>query len=201
MAAIRLWLVLAFGAVLCVLAIACINASGLLLVHTTARQREWAVRASLGATPARLFRQMVTETGLLALGASVVAVVFAAGAVRLINELGPIRRSAIGPWTYVFACAAAVASTVLAVIFPAGALLRLPLDRSLKAGDRRISTGRSGWRNVLVAGQIAIAIALVFTATALTRSFINLLDVPLGFSAERIWTAAIQLPDREPASG
>jgi predicted permease len=200
-AQIRSWLVLAFSAVLCVLLIACINASGLLLVRTTVRQREWAIRASLGATPTRLFRQMFTETGLLAFAACGVGIAFAIGEVRLINDFGPIRRAAVGPWTYLFALAVAAGSTVLAGILPAAALLRLPLDQSLKTGDGRIATGQRGWRNIVVAGQIAIAIALLFTATALTRSFIKLLDVPLGFSAERIWTASIQLPDRGPSSG
>ncbi len=200
-AQIRSWLVLAFGAVLCVLLIACINASGLLLVRTTVRQREWATRASLGATPARLFQQMFTETGLLACAACAMGIACAMGEVRLINDFGPIRPAAVGPWTYVFAMAVALGSTVLSGILPAAALLRLPLDQSLKVGDGRIATGHTGWRNILVAGQIAIAIALLFTATALTRSLIKLLDVPLGFSAERIWTASIQLPDRGPSSG
>src|SRR5665213_2671505 len=99
-ATIRSWLVLALGAVLCVLLIACINASGLLLVRTTVRQREWTIRASLGATPARLFRQLSTATGLLALAACGVGIAFAIGEVRLINDFGPIRRATVGPWTY-----------------------------------------------------------------------------------------------------
>jgi predicted permease len=195
-APMRGWLLLAFGAVLCVLLIACINASGLLLVRTTVRQREWAIRAALGATPTRLFRQMFTETGLLAVAACGLGMALAIGELRLINDFGPVRRAALGPWACAFAFLVAIASTVLAGILPAAALLRLPLDQSLRTGDGRIETGQSGWRNVLVAGQVAIAIALLFTATALTRSFIKLLDVPLGFSAERIWTASAQLPDR-----
>ena len=78
-------------------------------------------------------------------------------------------------------------------MFPAASLLRMPLDRSLKSGDTRISTGQRGWRDILVAGQIAVAIALLFTATALTKSLVRLLDVPLGFSAERVWTASIAI--------
>jgi putative ABC transport system permease protein len=187
--------VLAFGAVLCVLLIACTNASGLLLVRATVRQREWAVRASLGATPARLFRQILIETGLLASAASVLGAAFASAAVRVINELGPLRPSTIGAWTFVFALAVAAGSMMLAGTLSAAALLRLPLDRSLKTGDRH-ATGPRGWRNLLVAGQIAIATALLFSATLLSRSFVKLLDVPLGFATERIWTAAIQLPDR-----
>jgi predicted permease len=195
-ASIRSWLLLAFGAVLCVLLIACINASGLLLVRTTVRQREWAIRASLGATPARLFRQMLTETALFAFAACGLGIALAMGELRLINDFGSLRRTPVGPWTYAFAFAVAVGSTVLAGLFPAAALVRLPLDQSLRTGDGRVATGHSGWRNILVAGQIAIAIALLFTATALTRSFIKLLDVPLGFSPERIWTASVQLTDR-----
>ena len=76
---IRGWLALAFGAVLCVLLVACINASALLLVRATVRQREWAVRASLGATPARLVRQMFTETGVLAFAAGAIGAAFAVG--------------------------------------------------------------------------------------------------------------------------
>ncbi len=118
------------------------------------------------------------------------------GELRLLNDFGPIRRTAVGPWTFAFAFVAAVGSTVLAGVLPAAAVVWLPLDQSLRTGDGRIATGHSGRRNILVAGQIAIAIALLFTATALTRSFIKLLDVPLGFSTERIWTASIQLADR-----
>jgi predicted permease len=200
-ARIRSWLMLAFGAVLCVLLIACTNASGLLLVRTTVRRREWATRASLGATPARLFQQMFTEAGLLAIAAFGAGMACAAGEVRLINSFGPIRHATIGAWTSVFAFAAAVGSTVFAGILPAAALSRFPLDRSLRAGDGRVASGHRGWRNLLVSGQIAIAIALLFTATALTRSFMKLTDVPLGFSSDRILTASIQLPDRSPSSG
>ncbi len=198
---IRSWLMMAFGAVLCVLLIACTNASGLLLVRTTVRQREWATRASLGATPARLFQQMFTETGLLAIAAFAAGIACAVGEVRLINAFGPIRHAAIGPWTYLFAFAAAAGSTVLAGVLPAAALLRLPLDRSLRTGGGRIASGHNGWRHILASAQIALAIALLFTATALTRSFMKLMDVPLGFSPDRILTASVQLPDRGRSSG
>jgi putative ABC transport system permease protein len=193
---IRGWLALAFAAVLCVLLVACINASGLLLVRTTVRQREWAVRAALGARPARLLRQVFTETGLLALAGCGAGMAFAAGAVRVINEFGPVRTAGIGPWTYLFALIVALGSTVVAGISPAASLLNLPLNESLKTGDSQIATSRTGWRNVLVAAQIAIAITLLFTATALAHSFVKLLRLPLGFSAERVWTGAIQLPER-----
>jgi predicted permease len=89
---------------------------------------------------------------------------------------------------------------MLAGLLPVARLWRVPLDRSLKAGGGRTSTGRRrGW-TLLVAAQIAVAVALLFTATALTRSFLNLLNAPLGFSPDRVWTGAIQLADRGPGS-
>ena len=194
--AIRGWLILAFGSVLCVLLIACINASGLLLVRATVRQREWSVRAALGATRARLFRQILTETALLVVAAGTCGIALAIGAVQLINKSGPIGRATIGSWTFAFVLASIAGSVLLAGILPAAGVARLPLNLSLREGGGRIAIGRRGWRNATVAAQIAIAIALLFTATALVRSFVKLLDVPLGFSPERIWTASIQLPER-----
>jgi len=193
---IRSWLVLAFAAVLCVLLVACINASGLILVRTAVRQREWAVRAALGASPARLLRQTFTETGIIAFTSCGSGIAFAIGAVHLINEFGPLHKSVVGPWTYFFVLIVGLGSTLVAGISPAVTLLKLPLNESLKTGGNQIATGNASWRNVLVAAQIAIAITLLFTATALTRSFVKLLNVPLGFSAERVWTGAIQLPQR-----
>lgn len=199
-AALRGWLGLACGGVLCVLLIACINAAGLLLVRMTARQGEWAVRAALGATPLRLFRQVVTETALLGFGAYLTGLAFAAVVLRLINTFGPLRPVAFGSWSYFFAVTVAMGSTLLVGILPTTVFRRLSLDAFLKAGSGRLSSRPTRFRDLLVAGQIAVAVALLFTATALTRSVINLLNVPLGFSADRVWTGAIQLPDRTPAS-
>lgn len=194
--AVQSWLVLTFGAVLCVLLIACINASGLLLIRAMVREREWSTRMALGASPRRLFRQVFIDTALLVFAGCGLGIAFALVGVRLINDFGPVGRAAIGPWTFVFALTVAAGSSLLAGILPAAAILRSPLHQSLRSGDNRTSTGQKGWRDLLVAGQIAIAIGLLFVATTLSRSFIKLLDVSLGFSPERVWTASIQLPER-----
>jgi putative ABC transport system permease protein len=191
---IRGWLFLAFGAVLCVLLIACTNVSGLLLVQASARQREWAVRAALGANPQRLIRQILTETALLVFAGCGAGVLLAAVLVRLINQFGPMRQSATGSWTYLFATGLCLVAILVAGVFPASILWRTPLEQSLRAaGNRTISAGM-GWRQVLVAGQIGVAVALLFTATALSRSFIKLLDVSPGFSPDRVWTGLVSLP-------
>jgi putative ABC transport system permease protein len=191
---VREWLVLAFGAVICVLLIACTNVSGLLLVRATVRSREWAVRAALGASSARLIRQILTETALLVSIGCAAGLALAIGLVRFINVYGPIHHAEIEPWTLIFALALCVASTLIAGMLPATLSSRVSLEQSLRSGAGRAATGQSRWRGALVAGQIGIAIALLFTATALSRSFTKLLDVSPGFSAERVWSACVTLP-------
>ncbi|HKN62675.1 MAG TPA: ABC transporter permease [Candidatus Acidoferrales bacterium] len=191
---VRQWLLLAFGAVICVLLIACTNVSGLLLVRATVRSREWAVRAALGASSARLIRQILTETALLVSIGCAAGLALAIGLVRFINVYGPIHHAEIEPWTLIFALALCLASTLIAGMLPATLSSRVSLEQSLRTGAGRAATGQSRWRGALVAGQIGIAIALLFTATALSRSFTKLLDVSPGFSAERVWSACVTLP-------
>ena len=197
---IRSWLLLAFGAVLCVLLIACTNVSGLLLVRANVRQREWAVRAALGAGSGRLIRQVLTETILLAAAGCGGGIVLASALVDLINRFGPVHRAAIEPWTYVFAVGSCLAATLIAGAFPATILRRMPVEQALKATGSRTSSSRGGWRQIIVAGQIGIAMALLFTATALSHSFIRLINVSPGFSAEGVWTGLISLPNSRYAS-
>ncbi len=193
---IRSWLLLAFGAVGCVLLIACINVSGLLLVRSSVRQREWAVRAALGATQGRLIRQIFTETGLLAIIGCAAGIFLAIVLVRLSNQFGPIHNTTIEPWTFAFSIGVCILATFIASTLPAAAFAKLPIEQTLRASDMRASAASGGWRKILVAGQISIAIALLFTATSLSRSFVKLLNVPPGFSPEHLWTGSIQLPER-----
>lgn len=192
--AIRGWLLLAFGAVLCVLLIACINASVLLLVRASVRRGEWAVRAALGAGSARLVRQILAETGVLVLIGCGAGILLAFFLVRLSNRFGPIHRTTIEPWTFLFCAGLCILATLLAGVLPAAAFSRLPLEQELRASTSRASGRESHWRRILVAGQIGIAIALLFTATTLSRSFVRLLDVSPGFSPEHVWTGTVQLP-------
>lgn len=193
---VRQWLLLAFGAVACVLLIACTNVSGLLLVRATVRNREWAVRAALGASATRLVRQILTETALLVITGCVAGLALATSLVRLINLYGPTHRTQIEPWTIGFGFALCIISTLVAGLLPALLSSRVSIEQSLRAGAGRTTTGQSRWRALLVAGQIGIAIALLFTATSLGRSFAKLLEVSPGFSPERVWTASVALPQK-----
>jgi putative ABC transport system permease protein len=191
---VRKWLLLAFGAVACVLLIACTNVSGLLLVRATARQREWALRAALGASAGRLIRQILSETLTLAGIGCAAGIALATALVRLVSTYGPIHRAQIETWALVFALGLCVICALMAGSLPAILSSRLALDQSLRSGGGRTSTGPSKWRGALVAGQIGLAMALVFTAAALSRSFVRLLKVSPGFSPERVWSACITLP-------
>ncbi|HTS11464.1 MAG TPA: ABC transporter permease [Candidatus Limnocylindrales bacterium] len=198
---VRQWLLLAFGSVICVLLIACTNVSGLLLVRATVRSREWAVRAALGASTSRMIRQILTETATLAAIGCAAGIALAMGLVRLINVYGPVHHIQIEPWTLAFAAGLCAASTIIAGLLPAAFSSRTPIEETLRAGTGRSATGRSRWRAVLVSGQIALAVALFFTAAGLGRSFAKLLAVSPGFSAERVWSACITLPSTHYADG
>ena len=193
---VRGWLVLAFGAVICVVLIACTNVSGLLLVRATGRNRELAVRSALGASQGRLIRQILTETALLAALGCGAGLGLAIALLRLINAYGPIHRATIEPWTLAFVFGLCVVSTLLAGMVPAVLSSRVSLEQSLRAGAGRTTTGQARWRGLLVAGQISVAVALLFTASALGRSFIKLLEVSPGFLPDRVWTASAQLPEK-----
>jgi predicted permease len=193
---VRKWLLLAFGAVVCVLLMACTNVSGLLLVRATVRRREWAVRSALGASTSRLVRQILAEIGMLAALGCAAGIALAIALIQLINTYGPIHRTELETWAVAFALGVSILSTVIAGTLPALLSSRLSVDQSLRSGAGRMSTGQSGWRGALVAGQISVAVALLFTAAALSRSFAKLLEVSPGFSAQHVWSGALQLPQR-----
>ncbi|HEX8764225.1 MAG TPA: ABC transporter permease [Candidatus Acidoferrum sp.] len=193
---VRGWLVLAFGAVICVVLIACTNVSGLLLVRASVRNRELAVRSALGASSGRLIRQILTETALqVALGCAV-GVGLAIVLLRLIDAYGPIHRSTMEPWTLAFVFGLCIVSTLIAGLLPAVLSSRVPPEQFLRAGAGRTTTGQARWRGLLVAGQISVAVTLLFAASALGRSFIKLLEVSPGFLPDRVWTASVQLPEK-----
>ncbi|HTU33629.1 MAG TPA: ABC transporter permease [Candidatus Acidoferrum sp.] len=193
---VRQWLLLAFGAVACILLIACINVSGLLLVRATVRNREWAVRSALGASSGRLVRQLLTETGLLVVLGCGAGMAVAVALVQVINTYGPLHNTQIEPRTLAFVLALCAISALLSGLLPAVLASRVSIDPMLRAGAGRTTTGHSRWRGALVAGQISIAIALLFTAGAFSRSFTKLLAVSPGFSPERVWSGSVGLPQR-----
>jgi predicted permease len=184
---VRRWLYLAFAAVLSVLLIAGINVSGLLLIRGTARQSEMAVRLAIGATKLHLLQQMLTETAVLAFAGCLLGVVLALWAIRLVNLYGPLPQpTPLLSWALLCGPALALFSTLFAGLLPAWL--------STRGGATRTFTRSGGWRSAIIAGQIALAVVLLFTAVQLNQSFLNLTRVPPGFEPQHVWTGALQLP-------
>ena len=196
-------LYLLLGAVAMVLLIACANVSNLLLTRATARTGELGVRAALGASRLRLVRQLITESLVLALVASVGGVLLASWGIRALITLAPVglpRLTEIGidAQVLMFALVASVGSSLLFGATPAIQASRVDLNAALRQGGRgALAGGGARLRNVLVVVEIALAVALVTGAGLLIRSFIALANVDLGYSTERVLIAETSVPARD----
>jgi putative ABC transport system permease protein len=188
------WVLL--GAVIAVLLLACTNIANLLLVRGVGRQRELAVRAALGASRARLARQALTESGLLALLGGIAGCALAYALLRVFISIAPegivrLQQASLDLRVLVFGLGVSVISGIL---FGVGPSLRKPAPESL-AGKTAGTAPRGIVRNVLVAGQIAGSVMLLAGAGLLLRSLWKIESVPVGFEARHIITVRFSLTD------
>jgi putative ABC transport system permease protein len=193
-----LWLLC--GAVAFVLLIACANVANLLLARGTARRRELAVRASLGASNLDLVRQLVTESLVLALAGGIGGVALAYALVHLIVVLMP-------PFTLpseadvrvnlpvlLFTLGVCMLSGVLFGLAPAWQAARTNVNDTLKEAGRAVSAGRHGLRRVLVISEFALALTLLAGGGLAIQSLSALSHVDLGFRTERLLTFRLPVP-------
>jgi len=199
--AVRPTLLLLLGVVGCVLLIACVNVANLLLVRTTARQQELAIRTALGGGRGRLLRQLLTESVVLAIIGGIAGLLLAWPAVRALVALLPAdmpRVAEIGlDWRVLaFTALLTLLTGVAFGLLPALRATGGALHASLKAGGRGGSRGAGHHRlsSALVAGEIALAVVLVSAAGLLVRSFQELRRVDPGFRTERVIAARISPP-------
>ena len=192
-----LWVALA--AVVFVLIIACTDIASLMLARAMGREREIAVRSALGAGRSRIIRQLLAESGILAVAGSVFGLLLAVGMSRALVVLAPptlprLNEIGIDARILLFAAALTVLTAVLCGILPALELSR-PHGEALKEGGRTSTSQRE--RRVfaaLVGAQLAIAVVLLVGGGLLLRSFSKLMAVDPGFRPESVLTLATSLP-------
>jgi putative ABC transport system permease protein len=190
------------GAVAFVLLIACANVANLLLARATARQRELAVRAALGAGRGRLIRQLLVESSLLAVAGGMAGLLLAWWALRLLRvavaEHLPIQRLemvGIDGWVLGFTVGASLLSGLFFGLVPALTASSSGLNDALKEGGRTGSASGGGrTRSAFVVVEVALALVLLAGAGLLVRSFIQLMNVNPGFDTAKTITMRVSLP-------
>jgi predicted permease len=195
----RLGLVL-LGAAGLLLLMTCATVSNLLLARAAGRGREVAIRAALGASRQRILRQLLLEgTGLGVLGTAL-GVAVCAMALPAVRSLGPadvprLGQAAVDGRVLAVTMAAALLAVILASLMPALFATRSSLQDALRDGARAATPARRRLRSLLVAGQVATAVTLLFGAALLVRSFERLSSVELGFEPKRALRFGLSLPD------
>lgn len=194
-------LALILAAVGLVLLLVCLNFSSLLLARGILRTREFAIRAALGATTARLVNQSLTESGAIAFLGCIVGLALSPIAIAAIGRVAgsslpntqPLELSAM---SVVFAVAVTAGAGLLAGILPAYAITRGNLEQRLREASRTSTAGRLQilWVRALVALEIAIALVLLAAAAVVFQSIHRLERMDPGFDPEGLQFIRMSLP-------
>lgn len=189
------------GATGLLLLVACGNVSNLLLAHASSRQREIAMRRVLGASRGRVVRQLLVESGVLALTGTGAGVALAFGALQLITSIMPPNLLGVAPATIdvrvlTFAVVLALVTGMSFGLWPALGSTRDDASGSIKSGEGRGVTGfRAGLlRRVLVGGELALTSMLLVGALLMMRSFDRLMNEDIGLQSAQVGTLELALP-------
>jgi putative ABC transport system permease protein len=196
------------GAVTILLLIACSNVANLLLAKATSREREIAVRVSLGASPRRLIRQLLAESFVLAALACIAGCILAYFGLKGISAIIPLwsipREAVIGmnPVVLAFAVAISVLTTLICGLAPAFHTLRGNLHELLMGSGKGVNASfrHGSFRAALVIVEVALSVVLLVGAGLFTRSFVAFTRIDLGFSAKQILFAEMAVPQERKES-
>ncbi len=194
-----LWVLM--GAVGFVLLLVCANVAGLLLVRSTARQKEIAIRVALGAGTKRIIRQLLSESLILSLFGGLVGLLLTPILLQLIVSLSAtalprVVSTRIDLGALLFTFLVAVGTGILFGLAPAFEASRGVHHETLKEGGRSASEGRTSQRlrQLFVVAEAALAVLLLAGSSLLLRSFAKILAVDPGFRAEGVLTMQVSLP-------
>lgn len=201
---VRSSLLVLIGAVGFVLLIACANVANLLLSRALGRQKEIAVRAALGASRARIVRQLLTESVLLGIAGGTLGLLLAYWSLEGIRVLGPasvprLHEIGIDGGVLLFTSLLSVLSGLLFGLAPALRLRALNLHDTLKDASRGMSGAGAVWgrghnvRRVLVMSELALSVMVLIGAGLLIRSFARVQNVPPGFNPAGVLTMEVTL--------
>ena len=205
---VRAMLWMLFGAVGCVLLIACANVAGLLLARSASRSREFAVRAAIGAGRGRLIAQLLAESLALAATGGILGLLLARWSLSAIATLNALDITRTGPVlpraaeihldgsVLLFTAALSVITGIMFGLFPSFHASRTDLMATLRGTGAAAGreSFRSGGRGIMVMGQVALSMVLLIGAGLLLASFARLHAVDPGFQPDHLLTVKIALP-------
>jgi putative ABC transport system permease protein len=197
---VRTILLVLFGAVGFVLLIACANVANLLLGRATARSREFAVRAALGASRKRLVRQLLTESVLLSIVAALLALLLARIGMRSLVALSPsdlprVNDIHLDGWAFAFTLAVAVVTGALFGLVPAFRASSEEIYEKLCEATARVGGGRryGRFRATLVVSEVALCLVLLTGAALLIETFWHVLSTDPGFNPSHVLSVEVYL--------
>ena len=201
----RVYLNVLMGAVVFVLLIACANVANLLLVRSTSRQKEIAVRMALGGSRWRLIRQLLTESLVLSFIGGSLGLLFSVWGIEFIKGgIPPGFTQYIPGWekmsldssVLLFTIAITLLTGIVFGLAPAFHATRLNLNESLKESGKGTSSGasRNRLRSLLVIAEIALSLVLLVGAGLMIRSFVQLIRSDLGVRASNVLTMELSIP-------